>query len=205
MQADPSVFLPPLLFPWFWAPASIFQSEAGSGTALGEMCFNGPTRASPWAPTWGAASVSGRREGDPRLGKMEWPETGEDAGQQGSAGWEPAPNQAGKRKMKLNDDMKITQEKRRAVLGGTRGQKGESELYLLYALFSSSHLKSSGDFPSAPVVRTPRLQFSRAKVQSLVRELRYCKLRGVAEKKREKCSILLSHKNASVNSSGCHH
>ena len=53
---------------------------------------------------------------------MEWPETGEDAGQQGSAGWEPAPNQAGKRKMKLNDDMKITQEKRRAVLGGTRGQ-----------------------------------------------------------------------------------
>ena len=73
------------------------------------------------------------------MGKMEWPETGEDAGQQGSAGWEPAPNQAGKRKMKLNDDMKITQEKRRAVLGGTRGQKGESELYLLYALFSSSH------------------------------------------------------------------
>ena len=131
---------------------------------------------------------------------MEWPETGEDAGQQGSAGWEPAPNQAGKRKMKLNDDMKITQEKRRAVLGGTRGQEvsllTSSELYLLYALFSSSHLKSSGDFPSAPVVRTPCLQFSRAKVQSLVRELRYCKLRGVAKKKREKCSVPLSHKNA---------
>ena len=97
--------------------------------------------------------------------------------------------------MKLNDDVKITQEKRRAALGGTRGQEGEGELYLLYALFSSSHLKSSGDFPGAPVLRTPHLQFSGAQVRSLVRERRYCKLRGMA-KKREKCSVPLSHKNA---------
>lgn len=54
----------------------IFQSEAGSGTALGEMCSSGPTCASPWVPMWGAGPVSGRREGDLRLGKMEWPETG---------------------------------------------------------------------------------------------------------------------------------
>ena len=88
--------------------------------------------------------------------------------------------------MKLNEDVKITQEKRREVLEGTRGQEGERELYLLYALFLSSHLESSGDFPGAPVVRTPCLQFSRALVQSLVRELRYCKLCGVAKKKKKK-------------------
>ena len=93
--------------------------------------------------------------------------------------------------MKLNEDVKITQEKRREVLEGTRGQEGEKELYLLYALFLSSHLESSGDFPGAPVVRTPCLQFSRAQVQSLVRELRYCKLCGVAKKKREKSVLSL--------------
>ena len=30
--------------------------------------------------------------------------------------------------MKLNEDVKITQEKRREVLEGTRGQEGEKEL-----------------------------------------------------------------------------
>ena len=89
----------------------------------------------------------------------------------------------------MNDDVKITQEKRRAALGGTRGQEGEGEPYLLYALFSSSHLKSSGDFPGAPVLRTPRLQFSGAQVRSLVRERRYCKLRGVAKKEKSVLSL----------------
>ena len=50
----------------------------------------------------------------------------------------------------------------------------------------------SGDFPNGPVVRTPHFQCNRAKVQTLVRELRSHMLYGMAKKTKIKTNPIFS-------------
>ena len=50
----------------------------------------------------------------------------------------------------------------------------------------------SGDFPTGPVVRTPHFQCNRAKVQTLVRELRSHMLYGMAKKTKIKTNPIFS-------------